>query len=73
LIRTQGYADCHINHVFEVGILRYADEKNMLLDLDAKMFENLDYHNLIEPGLVIEKSINYRYDKQLENIIFFPI
>jgi hypothetical protein len=36
-----------------MGILRYTDEKNTLLDVDAKMFENLDYHDLIEPGLVI--------------------
>ena len=68
LIRTKGYADCNVNHVFEVGILRYADAVSQLQDLDSQMFENLDYHSLIGSGLVIK---TYFYPKEF--IFLFEI
>ena len=59
LIRAKGLAICGANSVFETAVLRYADVDDNLQNIDQNMFNNLNYSNLIQSGLVIN----------LENII----
>jgi len=59
LIRAKGLANCNASSVFETAVLRYAYANGNLLNIDPKMFNNLNYTNLIQSGLVIN----------LENII----